>query len=179
MISYKLNLTDGADTKVIMEDKGSGKKGGTADQVSTARPEVSVPVNVSATTPSTPPTITTIFDDEDLTIAQTLVKMRSEKAKEKGVVFKDEEETPRLIRSTTTLQPLPTIDPKDKAQILHEEELAELDGAQKERQKQEEATNTALAEEFDEIQARMDADHELAIRLTHEEKEKYTIEERA
>ncbi|GJW97540.1 hypothetical protein Tco_0179348 [Tanacetum coccineum] len=68
-------------------NKGSGEKGGsTADQVSTARPEVSaasVPVNVSAATPSTPPTTTTIFGDEDLTIAQTLVKMRSEKAKEK------------------------------------------------------------------------------------------------
>nr|GEW12797.1 hypothetical protein [Tanacetum cinerariifolium] len=38
----ELNLTDGADTEVIVEDKGSGKKGGsTADQVSTARPEVS------------------------------------------------------------------------------------------------------------------------------------------
>ncbi|GJU10925.1 hypothetical protein Tco_1133321 [Tanacetum coccineum] len=166
MISYKLNLTMGLIQK-DMETRVVVKKVVTADKLSiSARPEVSVPVNVSATTPSTPPTITTIFDDEDLTIAQTLVKMRSEKAKEKGVVFKDEEETPRLIRSTTTLQPLPTIDPKDKAQILHEEELAELDGAQKERQKQEEATNTALAEEFDEIQARMDADHELSIRLT-------------
>nr|GFD10009.1 hypothetical protein [Tanacetum cinerariifolium] len=37
----------------------------------------------------------------------------------------------------------------------------------------------ALTEEFDEIQARMDADHELAIRMTHEEQEIYTIEERA
>ncbi|GJY47561.1 hypothetical protein Tco_0436624 [Tanacetum coccineum] len=178
--------------------------GSTADQVSTT-------MNVSAATPSTPLIITTIFDDEDLTIAQTLVKMRSGKEKEKGVVFIDEEETPRLIRSTTTLQPLPTIDLKDKgksvlvekepekqekvkrkdqglaqiesdaelAQRLHDEELAALDRAQKERQKQEEATNAALAEEFDEIQARMDADHELAVRLTHEEQEKYTIEERA
>ncbi|GKE05527.1 hypothetical protein Tco_1397545, partial [Tanacetum coccineum] len=48
------------------------------------------------------------------------------------------------------------------AQRLHEEEIAELDKAQKERQKQEEATSVALAEEFDEIQARIDADHELA-----------------
>ncbi|GJT22486.1 hypothetical protein Tco_0892423 [Tanacetum coccineum] len=115
------------------------------------------------------------------------------------------------VLQTTTLQPLSTIDPKDKgkgvlveeelkkpvkvkrrdqglaqiesdaelAQRLHEEELAELDRAQKERQKQEEATSAALAEEFDEIQARIDADHELAVRLTHEEQEKYTIEERA
>ncbi|GKC91401.1 hypothetical protein Tco_1152050 [Tanacetum coccineum] len=200
---------------VIVEDKGSGEKGGsTVDQVSTARLEVSaasVPVNI-----------------------------RSEKAKEKekGVVLIDEEEPPRLNRSTTTLQPLPTIDPKDKgkgvlveeepeklvkvkrrdqglAQRLHEEELAELDRvqkerqkqeeatsaaldiaqkerqkqeeatsaaldiAQKERQKQEEATSAALAEEFDEIQARIDVDHELVVRLTHEEQEKYTIEERA
>ncbi|GKE63754.1 hypothetical protein Tco_1514121 [Tanacetum coccineum] len=105
----ELNLTDGADTKVIVEDKGSGEKGGsTADQVSTARPKVSaasVPVNVSVATPSTPPRTTTIFGDEVLTIAQTLVKMRSEKAKEKEkeVVLIDEEEPPRLNRSTTTL----------------------------------------------------------------------------
>ncbi|GJT59602.1 hypothetical protein Tco_1003135 [Tanacetum coccineum] len=32
---------------------------------------------------------------------------------------------------------------------------------------------------FDEIQAKMDVDHELAVRVTHEEQEKYTIEERA
>ncbi|GJR23440.1 putative ribonuclease H-like domain-containing protein [Tanacetum coccineum] len=165
---------------------------------------------VSIVAPRTPLTTTIVFDDEDLTMAmaQTLIKMKEEKAKEKGVAIKDVEDFSRPIRSITTLQPLPTIDPKDKgksvlveeepkkpekvkrrdqglaqiesdaelAQRLHEEELAELDIAQK---KQEEATNSALAEEFDEIQARMDADHELAVRLTHEEKEKYTIEERA
>ncbi|GKE56535.1 hypothetical protein Tco_1495720 [Tanacetum coccineum] len=65
------------------------------------------------------------------------------------------------------------------AQRLHEEELAELDRAQKEKQKQKEATNAALAKEFDEIQARMDANHELAVTLTHEEQEKYTIKEKA
>nr|GEY15046.1 hypothetical protein [Tanacetum cinerariifolium] len=138
----ELNLTDGADTEVLVEDKGSGEKGGsTADQ--------------------------------------TLIKLRSEKAKEKEVAFRDVKEPPRLTRSTTTIQPLPTIDPKDKelAQRIYEKELAELDRAQKERQKQEEATIDALTEEFDEIQARIDADHELAVRMTHEEKEKYTVEE--
>ncbi|GJS16634.1 hypothetical protein Tco_0411106 [Tanacetum coccineum] len=44
---------------------------------------------------------------------------------------------------------------------------------------QEEATYAALAEEFDEIQARMNVDHKQAVRLTHEEQGKYTIEERA
>nr|GEZ80609.1 hypothetical protein [Tanacetum cinerariifolium] len=65
------------------------------------------------------------------------------------------------------------------AQRIYEEELAELNRAQKERQKQEETTITALTEEFDEIQARMDADHELTIRMTHEEQEMYTIKENA
>nr|GFA51295.1 hypothetical protein [Tanacetum cinerariifolium] len=59
-----------------------------------------------------------------------------------------------------------------------EEELTELDRAQKERQKQEEATISALTKEFDEIQARLDADHKLVVRMTHEEQEKYTIKER-
>nr|GEV95876.1 hypothetical protein [Tanacetum cinerariifolium] len=116
----ELNLTDGADTEVIIEDKGSGEKDGSiANQVSTARPEVStdsVPVNVSAATLSTPPTTTIIFGDEDLTIAQTLIKLRSEKEKVKGFAFRDVEEPPRLTRSTTTLQPLLTIDQKDKEQ---------------------------------------------------------------
>ncbi|GJW72353.1 hypothetical protein Tco_0129270, partial [Tanacetum coccineum] len=58
------------------------------------------------------------------------------------------------------------------AQRLHEEELAELERAQQERQRQEDDTNAALAKEFDEIQAIIDADYELAIRLTHEEQEK-------
>ncbi|GJT96474.1 hypothetical protein Tco_1091992 [Tanacetum coccineum] len=200
----------------VLDDDMENVEGETVNTATNRVSAVSAPITtagvaISTAEPRTPPTTaTTAFIDEDLTIAQTLVKIRSEKAKEKGVAFRDVEETPRLPRSTATLQPLPTMDPKDKgkgvlveeepkkpekvkrrdqglaqiesdaelAQRLHEEELAELDRAQKEKQKQEEATNAALAKEFDEIQARMDADHELAVRLTHEEQEKYTIEER-
>ncbi|GJV53793.1 hypothetical protein Tco_1449534 [Tanacetum coccineum] len=170
-------------------------------------------VTISTAEPRTPPTTTTVFDDEDVTMvmAQTLIKMKELKAKEKGVSITYVEDSSRIVRpvrSITTLQPLPTIDPKEKgksilveeepvkikmrdqgdsqvqadaelAQRLHEEELAELKRAQQERQRQEDDTNAALAKEFDEIQARIDADHELAVRLTHEEQEKYTIEERA
>ncbi|GJT91485.1 hypothetical protein Tco_1080330 [Tanacetum coccineum] len=48
----------------------------TTDQVSTARPEV------SAATPSTPPTTATVFDDEDVTMAmtQTLINMKLDAA---------------------------------------------------------------------------------------------------
>nr|GEU74168.1 hypothetical protein [Tanacetum cinerariifolium] len=65
-------------------------------------------------------------------------------------------------KSITTLQPLLTIDPKDKG-----------------RERQEEASKAALAEMYDGVQAQIDADHELAVRLTHEEQEKYTVEERS
>nr|GEX35909.1 transmembrane protein 33 homolog [Tanacetum cinerariifolium] len=42
-------------------------------------------ISISTTEPRIPPTTTTTaFDDEDFTIAQTLIKMRNEKAKEKG-----------------------------------------------------------------------------------------------
>nr|GEX84255.1 hypothetical protein [Tanacetum cinerariifolium] len=139
-------------TDKSLEDKGSGEKGGsTVDQVSTTRPEV------SAATPSTPPTITTIFGDEDLTIAQTLIKMRSERKKE---LLSDMDQGLAQIESDA-----------DLIQRIYKEELAELDRAQKERQKQKEATIAALIEDFDEIQAIMDADHELAIRMTHEDAE--------
>ncbi|GKE36450.1 hypothetical protein Tco_1459855, partial [Tanacetum coccineum] len=55
-----------------------------------------VGLSISTDKPRTPPTATTTaFEDEDLTIAQTLVKTRSEKAKVKGVDFKDVEESAR------------------------------------------------------------------------------------
>ncbi|GJS23095.1 hypothetical protein Tco_0451727 [Tanacetum coccineum] len=73
-------------------------------------------VSISTAEPRMPPTTTTTaFEDKDLTIAQTLVKMRSEKAKVKGVDFRDVEES---ARSTTILPP---IDPKDKGKGIIQE----------------------------------------------------------
>ncbi|GKE07871.1 hypothetical protein Tco_1411422 [Tanacetum coccineum] len=161
----EFNLTDGADTEVFVEDKGSGEK--------------------SAATPSTPPT-TTVFDDEDVTMAmaQTLIKMTKEKAKEKGVVIKEVDNSSRPVRSITTLQPLPTIAPKDKGKgILQENESVEktkkkVQGdAQMERDA--EVALRLQAKLDKELKARMDADYELVARMKQEEKEKYTIKERA
>ncbi|GKE78085.1 hypothetical protein Tco_1544205 [Tanacetum coccineum] len=61
-------------------------------------------VAISNAKPRTPPTTAaTAFIDEDLTIAQTLIKMKEEKAKEKGVSIKDVEDSTRPIKSITTL----------------------------------------------------------------------------
>ncbi|GJT92879.1 hypothetical protein Tco_1081724 [Tanacetum coccineum] len=115
--------------------------------------------------PRTPPTTTSIFDDEDITMVQTLIKMKEEKAKEKGVSIKDVDDSSRPARSILTLKPLPTIDLKDKgkgvlkespvkkvkrsdldaaqiakdaeiARLVHEKELAEMEREREERQRQ-------------------------------------------
>nr|GEW65540.1 hypothetical protein [Tanacetum cinerariifolium] len=130
--------------EVIVEDKGSGEKGGSiAETVSTARPDISVArPEVSTDEPKTPPTTTTLFDDEDVTIADTLVKMKSQKAKEKGVAFKDTKK-------------------RDQDQIERDVEVslkiqAELDEeVMTERERQEEASKAALAELYDEVLKKM------------------------
>nr|GEW57399.1 ribonuclease H-like domain-containing protein [Tanacetum cinerariifolium] len=78
---------------------------------------------LSTVGPTTTPTTTTIFDDEEITLADTLIKIKDDKAK--GVAFKDSESTDRPARSILTLKPLPTIDPKDKGKgVLEEPESA-------------------------------------------------------
>ncbi|GJU42601.1 hypothetical protein Tco_1195558 [Tanacetum coccineum] len=137
--------------------------------------------------------------------------MKEEKANEKGVAFKDVEDSSRPVRSITTLKPLPFIDPKDKGkgilveeepvkikrkdhgidQIerdeelvhkLHEEELAEIARIQEEKAAQEDKKKLlrdAYKWNVDEVQAGIDADALFAAKLQQEEREEYTIEERA
>ncbi|GJS46716.1 hypothetical protein Tco_0596837 [Tanacetum coccineum] len=74
---------------------------------STARPKV------STATPSTPPTTTTVFDDEDVTMAmaQTLIKMKE--VKDKGVEFRNLDEDFRHQKRNQYFIP---IDSKKEAQ---------------------------------------------------------------
>ncbi|GJV54513.1 hypothetical protein Tco_1450254 [Tanacetum coccineum] len=67
----------------------------TGVSVTTAEPITTASEVVTTTEPSTPPptTTTTVIEDEDLTIAQTLMKMKSEKSKVRGVVLKEPSET--------------------------------------------------------------------------------------
>nr|GFD03308.1 hypothetical protein [Tanacetum cinerariifolium] len=99
------------------------KGGSTKELVSTARPEDSTvrPDVGTADLIAPPPTTTSIFDVEDIPMAQTLIKMKEQKAKEKGVSIKDIKDSLRHARSILTLKPLPTIDPKDKGKGFLEE----------------------------------------------------------
>ncbi|GKD24360.1 hypothetical protein Tco_1230574 [Tanacetum coccineum] len=142
---------DANDTKVV---KGSGDTEvfDTKKAVSTAGEEVStasVPKTISTAAPRTPPTTTTVFDDEDVTMAmaQTLIKMKEEKAKEKGCDAQMERDVEVALRLQAEL----------------DEEL------RVERERQEEAFKVTIAKMFDKVQARIDADYELAARMTQEE----------
>ncbi|GJZ07970.1 hypothetical protein Tco_0542253 [Tanacetum coccineum] len=74
---------------------------------------------------------------------------------------------------------------QDKAQIAIDEEVArQLDEQlqaelERERVAEEEATKAALIREYDEIQARINADSIVVARLQEEEREKFTVEEKA
>ncbi|GKA54961.1 putative ribonuclease H-like domain-containing protein [Tanacetum coccineum] len=170
----------------------------TAVNISTAsRPEV------STATPMTPPTTTNVFEDEDIFLADALV-MLSDKAKLKGVEIEEMKDAERPARSVLTLKPLPKFDPKDKGTGVLEEEPEPVKVKPKDQgeaqikrdaeialkvqaklneearlERQEQASLNYIANLYDEVQARIDADHELAIRWTQEKQEKYTVDERA
>ncbi|GKF52971.1 hypothetical protein Tco_0159881, partial [Tanacetum coccineum] len=74
----------------------------TAEPVTTASaPVTTTSVSVNTAEPSTPPpptTTTTLIEDEDLTIAQTFMKIKIEKSKAKGVTMQEPSESGTRVR---------------------------------------------------------------------------------
>ncbi|GJR97840.1 hypothetical protein Tco_0270014 [Tanacetum coccineum] len=118
----ELNLD--VDTEVIVEDKGSGEKGGST--ISTARPKVD----------TTRPEVDTARPDIDTANApDSIVGVTISTADPEVSVVEPRtpptttnvEDSSRPVRSITTLKPLPSIDPKDKGKgILVEEEPVKI-----------------------------------------------------
>ncbi|GJS30077.1 hypothetical protein Tco_0490697 [Tanacetum coccineum] len=140
-----------------------GQMKGTKDQT-----EEEIATQATQTFTQTP--TSKIFGDDE-TIAKVLLNMSQAKAasreKEKGVELKDVEETdrpkPTSTRSLLTLKPLPKIDPKDKGKKKIEEEdesESESDG-------------------IPQAEKKIEADRLLAEKLQEQEREQFTIEERA
>ncbi|GJU22034.1 hypothetical protein Tco_1155376 [Tanacetum coccineum] len=124
---------------------------------------------------------TTVFRDDE-TIAQFLVTMSQNKTKQKGFDIKEIKDTDRprttTERSILTLKPLPKIDPKDKGKKVLKEKVesdADSEGVNEvERNFAQLANDEEIARK-----ARIEADSILAARLQEEEREKFTIKERA
>ncbi|GKB31127.1 hypothetical protein Tco_0870528 [Tanacetum coccineum] len=87
----------------------------------------------------------------------------------KGKAIMIESEKPVKIKDLSAHDEQVAKDLHDKIQVKLEEEA----------KRQEEASMAALAELYDVVQVQINADQELATRMTLEEHEKYTVEERA
>ncbi|GJT31060.1 hypothetical protein Tco_0911335 [Tanacetum coccineum] len=168
----------------------------TEDQVSTNKLKVSTDkINVSTDKPnegtaeqkdgnsdeSAAPTI--VFRDDE-TIAQFLVTMSQNKTKQKGFEIKDTDRPGTTTeKSILTLKPLPKIDPKDKGKKVIKEKAESNDESEGVNEAEKKfkmlANDEEIARKYNYIQARLNADKILDEKLQEEEREKFTIKQRA
>nr|GEY52842.1 putative ribonuclease H-like domain-containing protein [Tanacetum cinerariifolium] len=124
----------------------------TKELVSTARPgDSTVRLDVGTADLIVPPSTTkSIFDDEDITMAQTLFKMKEEKAKKKGDKGKGvlEEPEPAKKMTTSDLDAAQIAKDAEVARLVYEEELAELEREKEKRKREEKASKAEEREEY-------------------------------
>ncbi|GKF14261.1 hypothetical protein Tco_0055723, partial [Tanacetum coccineum] len=132
-------------------------------------------------------------DDGEITLAQAHIEIKSTKPKMKGVVIQDPGESTTTKSSQQSqdkgkgiMIKEPVKPMKKKHQINFDEEVAlklqaefdEEERLTRENVEKEKEANIALTEEWDDIQAKIKADHELAQILQAEEQEELSVEEK-
>ncbi|GKE41939.1 hypothetical protein Tco_1469223, partial [Tanacetum coccineum] len=198
---FDVNVLDGEEVFVAKQEVAANKEN---DEVNVVEEvvQVSAAGNVVSTTgaaTTVSATTTTTNDDGDITLAQALIEMKSTKPKNKGVVIQ------QLCESTTTISSQlssqqsqnkgkgiliePVKPMKKKDQIMFDEETAltlqaefdEEERLAREKAEKEEEANIALIGTWDDIQAKIDADHQLDERMQEQEQEQeeLSIEEKA
>ncbi|GJR77209.1 retrovirus-related pol polyprotein from transposon TNT 1-94 [Tanacetum coccineum] len=183
------------DTGVLDDEEVFARQDMAEKEINVAEKEVStvdpVTTNGELVTIASVETETIIADD--LTLVQTLIEIKSAKPKVKGVVIGEQSE------STTRTRPqqLPSKDKgkaimedhekptKRKDQIRHDEEVAQRLQAQIQAKLEEEDRLVRQREEeanivsWDNVQAMIDADYQMAQQMQEEEQEKLSIEEKS
>ncbi|GJV03356.1 hypothetical protein Tco_1336925 [Tanacetum coccineum] len=134
------------------------------------------------------------INTEEITLAQALEAFKTSKPKVKGIIFQE----PSKSTTITTISSQPSQDkgkgimieepmkPKKKYQIRLNEETAlklqaefdEEERLAREKVEKEQDANIALIETWDDIQAKIDVDHELAERMQAQEQEELSITEK-
>ncbi|GJV97803.1 uncharacterized mitochondrial protein-like protein [Tanacetum coccineum] len=166
---FNLSNKGNGGTKVFDDTIAAKKDVNAAEPVSTAGdagtaasviPDIDTagPSNVSVVGPSTG-TVRDIFEDEMMTIADTLMAINSTRPRTTSVVINDVEE--ELRRATPVL----IVQSQEKEQRIARERAAGQD-----------VKDAALIAEFDNVQARIEADALLAARLQEEEEKEYLEE---
>ncbi|GKE38197.1 hypothetical protein Tco_1461602 [Tanacetum coccineum] len=163
----KISIID-QDPTISLEVSTAEKDIKTAKPVSTAGAAITTAsVAVSTVSP------TRVSTTDDITMAETMVYIRKSAAKDKGKRKLDESETVQTKTKRQQEQERFDFETAKRLQAEFEEE---------ERQRianVHEAASYLNIEEWDDIQARVEADEELAQRLQEEEREKYTKAEQA
>ncbi|GJX48970.1 putative ribonuclease H-like domain-containing protein [Tanacetum coccineum] len=188
-----VNVQDDADNEMFDVNVLNGEEVFIAGQNENFVEEVVDAAQVSTAAKTV--TITT----EEITLAQALKALKTSKPMMKGIVFQEPGES-TTTKSTPTISSQQSQDKgkgimieepvkptKKKVQIMLDEEVAlklqakfdEEERLAREKAKKEKEVNIALTEEWDDIQAKIKVDHELAQRLQGEEQEELSVEEKA
>ncbi|GJR11287.1 hypothetical protein Tco_0793939 [Tanacetum coccineum] len=179
------------DTSVLDNEQDMAEK-----EVDTTEKDVSTADTVTTAGEVVTTTTTTIVDE--LTLAQTLIKIKATKPKVRGVII---QEPSGFTTTTTTTTPISLPKPphdkgkakmiepekplKKKDHIMFDKEVAQKHQAKLEAELEEEEKLAREKEEdaniakWDDVQAMMDANYELATRLQAEEQGELTIKEKS
>ncbi|GJY96964.1 retrovirus-related pol polyprotein from transposon TNT 1-94, partial [Tanacetum coccineum] len=182
------------DTGVLDDEEVFAGQDMDEKEINVAEKEVSIadPVSTAGEVVTTAsPTETTTTDD--LTLAQTLIQIRSAKSKVKGVTIREQSESITRTRP----QQLPSKDKgkgimedpekptNKKDQIRHDEEVAQRLQAQMQAKLEEEDRLVRHREEeanivsWDNVQAMIDANYQMGQQMQEEEQEKLSIKEKS
>ncbi|GJU68497.1 hypothetical protein Tco_1254756 [Tanacetum coccineum] len=197
---FDVNLLDGEEVFVAEQEVTVNKENDEVNVVNEVVEVISVAGNVvstagDATTVSAGTTTTNAIDD--ITLAQALKEMKSTKPKKKGVIIQELGESITTISSQLSSQQsqdkgkvllIELVKPMKKKDLMRldeetalnlqaefdEEERLARDKAEKEKE-----ANISLIETCDDIQEKINADHQLAERMQAQEQKELSIEENA
>nr|GEZ64226.1 hypothetical protein [Tanacetum cinerariifolium] len=190
-------VNDQDDTLMFDADKDLQGEEVVVEEVNAASIATTTTAASIATTTTVATTLTISMDE--ISLAKALIEIKTSRPKVKGLVMQEPNETPTLTPIVSSQQPSKVQDKdkgimveeplkmKKKDQILFDEEVArklqeeiyEQERLIGERARQEEEANNALIKTWEDIQAKVDADYQLAERLHAEEQEQLTDVEKA
>ncbi|GKE41976.1 hypothetical protein Tco_1469260, partial [Tanacetum coccineum] len=161
-----VSVQDDADKEMFDVDALNGKEVFVTGQDENVVEKVVDAAQVSTTA------ITVTITTEEITLAQALEALKTSKPKDKGKrIMIKEPVNPMKKKDQINFDEETTL--KLQAEFDEEERLA------REKDKKEKEANIALIEEWDDIQAKIDANHQLAERLQAQEQEELSVAEKA
>ncbi|GKC91845.1 hypothetical protein Tco_1157287 [Tanacetum coccineum] len=159
-----VNVQDDADNEMFNVDALNGEEVFVVGQNENVVEKVVDVAQVS--TAATTITITT----KEITLAQALEALKTLKPMVKGIVFQEPEKPVKPIKKKDQISFDEEVALKLQAEFDEEERLI------REKVKKEKVANISLIEEWDDIQAKIDVDYQLAKRLQAQEQEELSIE---